>query len=82
LQDVLRPIGNGTVGGMDGTPSLGSTSGVWPVCMSLGIVAVVIGACALTALAKRRAEASDRRARLGDSGYQLTTKGAGYSDSA
>ncbi|KAK1818250.1 hypothetical protein LTR12_007282 [Friedmanniomyces endolithicus] len=83
LQDVLRPIGNGTGAGMEDTLSLGSTSGVWPVCMSLGIVAVVTGACALTALViKRRAEASDRRARLGDSGYQLTTKGEGYSDSA
>ncbi|KAK0261031.1 hypothetical protein B0A54_11784 [Friedmanniomyces endolithicus] len=83
LQDVLRPIGNGTGAGVEGTLSLGATSGVWPVCMSLGIVVVVIGACALTALViKRRAEASDRRARLGDSGYQLTTKGEGYSDSA
>ncbi|KAK0934173.1 hypothetical protein LTR29_014222 [Friedmanniomyces endolithicus] len=83
LQDVLRPIGNGTGAGMEETLSLGSSTGVWPVCMSLGIVAVVIGACGLTALViKRRAEASDRRARLGDSGYQLATKGEGYSDSA
>jgi len=83
LQDVLRPTGNDTRAGMEDTLSLGSSSGVWPVCMSLGIVAVVIGACALTALViKRRAESIDRRARLGDSGYQLTTKGEGYSDSA
>ncbi|KAK1068893.1 hypothetical protein LTR74_005349 [Friedmanniomyces endolithicus] len=83
LQDVLRPIRNGTGAGMEETLSLGATSGVWPVCMSLGVVVVVIGACALTALVvKRRAEASDRRARLWDSGFQLATKGEGYSDSA
>ncbi|TKA74172.1 hypothetical protein B0A55_06588 [Friedmanniomyces simplex] len=83
LQGILQPLGNSTLADLDSTLSLGPTSSWYPACVSLLVVAIVIGSCALTALGlKKRAEGRDRRARLGDAGYKMAMKGEGYSDSA